>query len=95
MRVDWVAVVTSESGDIGASAGVTPDADWLRSFAAGVIHAPRSPDDLEGIVWSPAPPGGLIVGREGPPFVGSERAELDGWAAVASALNARLERPPR
>lgn len=91
LRIDWVAVVGGPDGSIGATAGSPPDADWLRSFAAGVAAAPRPPTDLEGILWCPAEPGGLIAGREGPEFVRSEQAELEGWAALATVLLSQVD----
>lgn len=94
LRIDWVAVVGGPDGSIGATAGSPPDADWLRSFAAGVAAAPRPPADLEGILWCPADPGGLIAGRDGPEFVRSEQAELEGWAAVATVLLSQVGGAP-
>jgi len=89
---DWAAVVDLGSGGavIVATAGVPPAAGWLGAFVAGASagRAVGPEGGLSGprdIAWAALDSADLIVvaGREGPPFRGRERRQLQQLCRIA------------
>jgi len=109
---DWSAAldVSGRSATVLAVAGETPSAGWLGAFIAGVkaclpswsahgvaLVGPRD------VAWSALDSSDLVlvVGRDGPPFRGRERRQLQQLCRIADARwsdlvrNARESEPAR
>jgi hypothetical protein len=92
---DWAAVVALQDGNVLASTGAPPKAQWLAAFLAGSAssHTTTNGDaGPEDVAFAMFPVGGtaLVLGREGKTFRARERRQLLALAKVAGHRWAEL-----
>lgn len=82
----WVLV--ARDGEVVASVGEVPTADWVTSLLAGSRHLGDPHATSSDMFWSDLPVSGMWVaaGREGRTVHDRERVRLDLFARVADAL---------
>jgi hypothetical protein len=82
----WVMV--ARDGDVLASRGDVPTAEWVTSLLAGSRHLGDPHATSSDMFWSDLPQSGMWVaaGREGRTVHDRERVRLDLFARVADAL---------
>lgn len=82
----WVMVASD--GEVVASRGDVPAADWVTSLLAGSRHLGDPHATSSDMFWSDLPQSGMWVaaGREGRTVHDRERVRLDLFARVADAL---------
>lgn len=82
----WVMV--ARDGEVLASCGAVPTAEWVTSLLAGTSHLGDSHATSSDMFWSDLPRSGMWVaaGREGRPVHDRERVRLDLLARIADAL---------
>lgn len=85
-ETDWAMVV--RSGEIVASSGEVPSADWVTALLAGSSHLGDPHATSGDMFWADLPMAGMWVaaGRDGRPVHERERVRLDLFARVADAL---------
>jgi hypothetical protein len=85
-EAEWAAIVAD--GELQATTGATPSADWLSAFVAGSDEAGAMVSGPDDIAWARlGPHGALVLGRTGRPFRARERRQL---AALARIIEWRL-----
>lgn len=89
----WCALVDLDGPTLLSSSGPAPAAAWLAAFLAGTRSSERvaagecGPEGIAAAALTATEPGlGLVLGREGRPFRGRERAHL---AALARIIDIR------
>ncbi len=85
-ETDWAMAV--RSGEIVASSGAVPAADWVTSLLAGSSHLGDPHATSGDMFWADLPMSGMWIaaGRDGRPVHERERVRLDLFARVADAL---------
>ncbi len=85
-EANWVMVV--RDGEVVASAGDIPTAEWVSSLLAGSRHLSDPHATSSDMFWSDLPRAGMWVaaGRDGRPVHERERVRLDLFARVADAM---------
>lgn len=85
-EAEWVMV--ARDGDVVASHGDVPTADWVTSLLAGSRHLGDPHATSGDMFWSDLPVSGnwVAAGREGRPVHERERVRLDLYARTADAL---------
>ena len=88
----WGAVVELDTGDVVASEGESPPAQWIAAFVAGSQSSARVADGDGGpgdVAWAPLPSAGmaLVLGRNGHAFRARERRQA---AALARIVDTRF-----
>ncbi len=85
-EAEWGMVV--RAGEVVASSGDAPSADWVTSLLAGSSHLGDPHATSGDMFWADLPMSGLWVaaGRGGRPVHERERVRLDLFARVADAL---------
>lgn len=99
----WVALVDIDGPGLVASQGPVPSARWLANFMAGAGSSERvaagecGPDGVAATRLAVGDGGiGLVLGRDGRPFRGRERAQLAALARIADSRYLELVmRAPR
>jgi len=83
---DWAMLV--RDGEIVASHGDVPQADWVSSLLAGTRHLGDPHVTAGDLFWSDLPLAGMWIaaGREGRPVHERERVRIDLFARIADAL---------
>jgi hypothetical protein len=85
-EASWVMV--ARDGDVIASRGAVPTAEWVTSLLAGSSHLGDPHATSSDMFWSDLPQSGMWVaaGREGRTVHDRERVRLDLFARIADAL---------
>jgi hypothetical protein len=85
-EADWVLVAAD--GEVIASMGETPSADWVTSLLAGSRHLGDPHATSSDMFWADLPVSGMWVaaGRNGRPVHDRERVRLDLFARIADTL---------
>ena len=85
-EADWAMVV--RHGEIVASAGEVPTADWVSSLLAGSRHLDDPHATSGDLLWADLPASSMWIAAEraGRPVHDRERVRLDLYARVADAL---------
>lgn len=85
-EASWVMV--AHDGDVIASLGDVPAAEWIRSLLAGSSHLGDPHATSSDMFWSDLPQSGMWVaaGREGRTVHDRERVRLDLFARIADAM---------
>jgi hypothetical protein len=85
-EASWTMV--ARGGEVGASTGDAPTAEWVTSLLAGSSHLGDPHVTSSDMFWSDLPRAGMWVaaGREGRTVHDRERVRLDLYARIADAV---------
>lgn len=95
-ETDWVVVLDEDGSLIHASVGNAPDAPWIAAFLQGLHHAGSSDGELttpDDIAWTRLGSSRIVavLGRNGRPFRGRERAQLAALGRIVGAHAANYD----